>query len=148
MGDIKHLTWAEFDDAVAEIGDWIEQLALPPSGLYGLPRGGLPLAVALSHRTGLPLLAAWAPGCVVVDDIIESGATLRPFLYRDCHICVWIDRTSIPLPSNLYAVVSSEHLHFDAVSWLVFPWERAENATVDQLAYLAGRRKLRSAASQ
>lgn len=39
------------------------------------------VAVALSHRLELPLLTQPQPGCLVVDDVYETGRTLAP--YRD-----------------------------------------------------------------
>jgi hypoxanthine phosphoribosyltransferase len=147
MLEFKHLTWEQFDAAVAGMSRWIERLPEPPSGLYGMPRGGLPLAVALSHSTGLPMLAAWAPGCVVVDDIIDSGLILRPFFNRFCHVCVWVDLSTFELPDNVYVDFPSGHPDLDDVGWIVFPWERPEHATVDRLTYLAGRPKLQATAS-
>ena len=64
------------------------------AGVYGLPRGGLPLAVWISHRAGIPLLLAPCRNALVVDDIADTGATLdlpiHPFY-------------SLLLPPKLYA---------------------------------------------
>ena len=45
---IKHFTWSEFDKSVEEIADKCKFREF--SGIYGVPRGGLCLAVALSHN--------------------------------------------------------------------------------------------------
>ena len=44
---INYFTWSEFDNAVEEIASQCTLLEF--SGIYGVPRGGLCLAVALSH---------------------------------------------------------------------------------------------------
>ena len=62
-------------------------------GVYGVPRGGLVLAVVLSHRLGLPLLLEPTAGCLVVDDVYETGQTLAP--YRDlegARVWVWVSK--------------------------------------------------------
>lgn len=51
--DMLRLTWADFDRAVAVLAALVNRT--PTRRLYGIPRGGLCLAVALSHATGLPL---------------------------------------------------------------------------------------------
>ena len=44
----KYFTWGEFDKSVDYIANQCKKLKL--SGIYGVPRGGLCLAVALSHK--------------------------------------------------------------------------------------------------
>jgi hypothetical protein len=48
------LTWHDFDRAVASIAERLHGRRF--RGVHGLPRGGLVLAVSLSHRLELPLL--------------------------------------------------------------------------------------------
>lgn len=53
------------------------------SGIYGIPRGGLVIAVNLSHILKLPLLASPRPHkrgekpLLIVDDVSDTGKTLR-----------------------------------------------------------------------
>jgi hypoxanthine phosphoribosyltransferase len=123
---MRHLSWQDFDRAV-------EQMAricggLPISAIYGIPRGGLVLAVALSHRLELPLLTQPQPGCLVVDDVYETGRTLAP--YRDLEgatLLVWISKAE-PLWWQAVEVYSS-------AEWIVFPWENGERAAVDERRY-------------
>lgn len=58
------------------------------SSVYGVPRGGVPLAIAL----GLPLVQTPDKDTLIVDDLIDSGSTLSQFpnndtavLYRKPH---------------------------------------------------------------
>ena len=48
------LTWHDFDRAVASIAERLHGRCF--RGVHGLPRGGLVLAVSLSHRLELPQL--------------------------------------------------------------------------------------------
>ena len=51
---MKKLSWKEFDECTYSIYKKCKNKNL--KGVYGFPRGGLCLAVALSHSLGLPLL--------------------------------------------------------------------------------------------
>ena len=50
----KYFTWSEFDKSVDYIADQCKNWKL--SGIYGIPRGGLCLAVALSHKLNIKLI--------------------------------------------------------------------------------------------
>ena len=45
---ISYFTWSEFDKSVEQIANKCRFKEF--SGIYGVPRGGLCLAVALSHK--------------------------------------------------------------------------------------------------
>ena len=51
---ISYFTWREFDKSVENIANKCKFLEF--SGIYGVPRGGLCLAVALSHKLKLNLV--------------------------------------------------------------------------------------------
>ena len=131
------LTWNDFDQAVDLIADYCA--AIPVTGVYGFPRGGLPLAVALSHRLGVPLVpGATAPGTLIVDDIHDTGRTLAPLLRPEPPgtpsplIWVWVTRESAPRGySAVWAGIGEE--------WVVFPWEDWAQAEQDRQDYEARR---------
>jgi hypoxanthine phosphoribosyltransferase len=127
------LTWSDFDAAVAALAEALRPRSGPLSGVYGVPRGGLPLAVALSHRLGLPLLGVPPPGVpfLWVDDVLDSGTTCRlaASLYPDSVRAVWVTKRPDP-PGLAFAFTAP------ASAWVVFPWEDAGQAAADRLAYL------------
>ena len=92
-------------------------------GVYGIPRGGLVLGVLISHRMNIPLLAAPVEGCLIVDDICDTGESL-----------IHYDKNSSSLNKPVYhlttmfyregACVTPEFFeHYKKDSWIVFPWE-------------------------
>ena len=113
-----NFTWEEFDKSVEIISDKTKKLNF--SGIYGIPRGGLCLAVALSHRLNLELLNKPKDNILIVDDIYDSGKTLNR--YKDY------------LGSKHFVLISKEdQLWWNSVKiiskdkWVVFPWEEKEN---------------------
>ena len=88
---MRHLSWHDFDRAVETIAASCREAE--HSGIHGIPRGGLVLAVALSHRLELPLLEQPEPACLVVDDVYETGRTLETYrdLERVRHM-VWVSK--------------------------------------------------------
>ena len=74
---INYFTWNEFDNAVEVIAS--KCMFLEFSGIYGVPRGGLCLAVALSHKLEINLISEPRKNALIVDDIYETGITLNSF---------------------------------------------------------------------
>ncbi len=125
------LTWANFDLAAALLAEQVPPFA---SGIYGVPRGGLPLAVALSHRTGLPLLKEPDGAMVWVDDIIDSARTLDAFKaqYPKAVFLAWASRGRLRGGATVARAVNKS-------DWVVFPWEDAARAHEEMRAYALSR---------
>jgi hypothetical protein len=127
---MRTLSWPDFDHAVEQIAQLVGDLRL--NGIHGIPRGGLVLAVALSHRLELPLLQEPQPGCLVVDDVFETGLTMAPHRQlAGAVLVVWISKSE-PLWWRAVEVSPSPE-------WIVFPWENAAQATADERRYRAER---------
>lgn len=127
------LTWNDFDEAVMKMAKAIGQIDFL-TGIYGVPRGGLVLAVALSHHVDLPFLMEPKPGAVVVDDVIETGKTLDTLLAQlrwSMWPIVWCNKTDRRIPSVL---------DVSPKQWIVFPWEAVKNANTDAAAYYTSRK--------
>src|SRR3989338_9674448 len=76
----KHkYTWRQFDQDIHRIARRAQKLNKKFDGVWGPPRGGLPLAVCLSHTLCLPLLNKPTAKTLIVDDIADSGKTLARF---------------------------------------------------------------------
>jgi xanthine phosphoribosyltransferase len=127
---MRTLTWQDFVTAVEQIAATCADA--PFCGIHGVPRGGLVLAVCLSHRLALPLLATPQPGCLVVDDVYETGLTLTPYRQLEgSRVVVWISKAE-PLWWQAVEVVESSE-------WIVFPWENPALAHADEQQYRASR---------
>ena len=117
--------------------------------VYGPPRGGLPIAVHLSHRLGIPLLAGehdLAPAgalndtrLLIVDDIADTGRSLASLTASlDSHgvslvtACLFYKPRSIIEPDIWIRRVDDD-------CWVTFPWERADEIPNRELGGSSGR---------
>jgi GTP cyclohydrolase I len=76
--------------------------------IYGVPRGGIPVAYLLSKYVQGVVVDNVEQATIVVDDIIDSGKTRNRFNGKP-----------------FYAII--DKLKTPDKSWYVFPWERNEN---------------------
>jgi len=127
---MRQLSWFDFEQAVDTIVERCHEQRF--SGIHGIPRGGLVLAVVLSHRLEQPLLASPEPSCLIVDDVYETGLTLAPYRELEgCTTMVWVSKAE---PQWWQAVEIT-----DSREWIVFPWENAAAAAADEQLYRASR---------
>ena len=114
MREIKRIrvSWFDVELAVQQMATEVPEDC---TGIYGVPRGGLVLATMLSYELGLPLLLAPIEGCVVVDDIADSGETLKHYTKYVIMTMYHKDR-SIVTPNVFYDTAEENQ-------WIVFPWE-------------------------
>ncbi|MEI6731641.1 MAG: phosphoribosyltransferase [archaeon] len=121
-----YLSWNQFSDCVAKLIVLIKKDNLKYDGVYGIPRGGLPLAVTMSHALGLPLLAHPTENTLVVDDISDTGNALNG-IKRKKIACIYTTPWTITKPD--YFILTKESKDH----WIIFPWE-GENEGNQQTA--------------
>ena len=123
---IKYYTWSEFDKSVDYIANHCKKLKI--SGIYGVPRGGLCLAVALSHKLNIQLIEKPLKSCLIVDDVFETGITLSNFInIEDVNFFVLVSKKK-PIWWN---TVKLSHRK----EWIVFPWENKKNELKEENEY-------------
>lgn len=107
------MSWKDFDKACRTIAKW----ATPHhfQDIYGLPRGGLVVAVRLSHLLNLPVVSQPQVKTLVVDDIADTGKTLSEFADSYYTATLYCRRSLFPKPSFW--------VHEKKQRWIVFPWE-------------------------
>ena len=74
---INYFKWSDFDKGVEHIANECKFLEF--AGIYGVPRGGLCLAVALSHKLKINLISEPKKNSLILDDVYETGITLNTF---------------------------------------------------------------------
>ena len=127
---ISYFTWNEFDQSVEHIANKCKFLEF--SGIYGVPRGGLCLAVALSHKLKINLISEPIKNSLIVDDIYETGMTLNTF--KNIEGAMFFVLFSKVNPTWWNSVHISEKSE-----WIVFPWENALNFQSDRKDYIKKR---------
>ena len=127
---ISYFTWTEFDRSVDYIADKCKFFEF--SGIYGVPRGGLCLAVALSHKLKIKLISEPIKNSLIVDDVYETGYTLNTF--KDIEGAMFFVLYSKITPTWWNTVFKSEKSE-----WIVFPWENSLNLQSDRKDYIKKR---------
>ena len=74
-----YVTWEDVNNYLNEVIKDIKKRGLKPSGVYGLPRGGLVYAIWLSYKLDIPLLMHAAKDCIIIDDISDTGKSLEHY---------------------------------------------------------------------
>jgi len=127
---VNYFSWCEFDKSVEYIANKCKFLEL--SGIYGIPRGGLCLAVALSHKLKINLISEPIKNSLIVDDIYETGTTLKTFKHIEGAMFYVLFSKIKPTWWNTVHVTKKSH-------WIVFPWENTLNSKSDREEYIKKR---------
>ena len=127
---ISYFTWNDFDKSVEHIAKKCSFLEF--SGIYGIPRGGLCLAVALSHKLKINLISEPKKNSLIVDDVYETGITLNTF--KDIEGAMFFVLFSKIKPTWWNTVHISKEKE-----WIIFPWENASNLHSDRNNYIKKR---------
>ena len=131
------LSWEQIRDLTRKLMTRIDTRILAgepaPTGVYGIPTGGSFVAMMISKEYGLPLLdAPRNSNTLIVDDLVDSGKTMRPYLSTEYRYCEALLRK--PTSPKDVAVDAPE---FD--DWIQFPWEHAaapHDAVIRLLEYV------------
>jgi hypothetical protein len=97
------------------------------TGVHPIPRGGCTPGAMVALELHLPVLAEPQPGCLIVDDLIDSGRTMARVANGSGAAGV----------AALYRKAWSPTLPMDPApvdvghAWVVFPWEIEETPGLD-----------------
>ena len=112
-------TWEQFDKACEKIAQWAQGLNF--TGIFGIPRNGLVVAVRLSHLLGIPLIDDHhdidGKDTLVVDDLVKTGETVS--ILED-HIGDFM------IATLFWSGARNEPNYFchKTKDEIIFPWER------------------------
>jgi hypoxanthine phosphoribosyltransferase len=111
------LTWEKVGKMIDKLAIKIKKSGIKFDGIFGIPRGGLPLAVILSYKMDIPVLLYPTKNTLVVDDISDNGYTLQRMKNKKIATIYSTDWT-ITKPDWFVEMKRSKD------DWLVFPWEQ------------------------
>ena len=112
------VTWTDVDNFIDQVV--LQYATRNLTGVYGIPRGGTVLAIMISHALDIPLLQAPSKGCLVVDDISDTGITLKHYREKGYQIATMYRTKDTEVVPDFSMFMKTEE-------WIVFPWERVEN---------------------
>ena len=121
MSNKVYVSYIDIEDYVKELCVYLKEHNIQPTGVYGIPRGGLFFAMLISYRLNIPMLLAPCDGCIVVDDIADSGRTLLHFTKNDTQFnkyfitTMYYHERSQVIPDFWYMNKGTD--------WIVFPYE-------------------------
>ncbi len=133
----EYISWKQYEKYILEIHTWVHKKfydvnrqELMLGAIYGLPRGGLPIAVSLSHKLHLPLLMNYYDRKVVtdkkilvVDDIADTGHTLKDFDNKHNVICTIHHHEQSIVKPDFFCREKDD-------KWIVYPWEETDSNTI------------------
>ena len=123
-----HLTWKEVDTLVTILKNKVLDKLPEIGSVMGIARGGLIPAVMLSHKLGVPYTNLIDPNTLVVDDICDSGNTIKeaPGLYT---ATLHYKESAIVKPTIYASLLVNES------QWISYPWENDDSEMIQD--YLA-----------
>ena len=127
---ISYFTWSEFDNRVEQIANKCRFKEY--SVIYGIPRGGLCLAVALSHKLKIKLISEPIKNSLIVDDVYETGITLTTYKNIEGAMFFVLFSKIKPTWWNTVHITNKSQ-------WIVFPWENTLNSKIDREEYIKKR---------
>lgn len=121
------ISWEDFGKVLKELKQKIINSGKKYKYVYGIPRGGVIIALYLSHKLNLKYLTLQhdylddynIEEVLIVDDIADTGETLKEFMNFDI---ATIYRTPWSKINPTYSVWNKTNKD----TWIIFPWENLE----------------------
>jgi len=126
-------TWEDLNDDLDKIIFHIKKQDWNIKQICGVPRGGLILAVMLSHKMNIPVVVHsirtmdYIPNkdtTLIVDDISDTGETLKSIKYINLFksISLYIKEGTKYKPKFFCRECKDD-------DWIIYPWENKESKT-------------------
>lgn len=127
MKEKTYITWEDVEKFIAEVCATIEENQYKFDGIFGLPKGGLLLAVMLSYKTNLPILFSPTQDSLIVDTICDSGESLLQYM-NNFHKDNFISAEKPTIFTMFYKpnklkVIPDFYRYEKGEQQIVFPWE-------------------------
>lgn len=115
----KKISWRNIELAVLDLSIQIKEKYPDIKTIYGIPRGGLIIAVMLSHKLNIRLsqtIPLDHSDLLIVDDIIDSGNTMQFNSSLKTTTASILYRKTSNFKPDVYVKDAEDY-------WWVFPWE-------------------------
>lgn len=122
------VTYREFGDMCDYLVRRIKKDTRNITAIYGIPRGGFPLAVHLSHHLNIQLLEfPWnfkdrKSFILIVDDISDTGKTLKE-KKEMFELAGFVTPITVSLFYKQNTCLIPDYFFEETAKWVVFPWE-------------------------
>lgn len=123
VGNKIYLSWDDTSDLIDTLCKKIITEQPNIDSVFGLKRGGLIPAVMVSHRLNLPWSDVMLPNTLVVDDICDSGVTLKNCIGGYTAVLHYKPHTSCYKP-DIYAIIHEGN------EFIYYPWERKDSEPI------------------
>ena len=120
---VARLTWEEIEKGIAHAATRMRDDGKMLNGVYGIPRGGCCIAVIFSHLLGIEYLSAPRPGCLIVDDIADTGNTLMQYEDYPCTTFTAVAKEASKVHPDYCGMFIPEGGK-DSDAWVESPWEQ------------------------
>ena len=121
VGNKVFVYWDDITILVDELCNTIATSGVQIKSITGIERGGLIPAVMISHKLNIPYTTKINKDTLVVDDICDSGETLKNIV-AGYTATLHYKKTASFTPDFYSKEVGDE--------WIVYPWERNDSDTI------------------
>lgn len=116
----RFVSWDEIEKYIDVLAEKVRHELPNIDSIHGIPRGGLAPAAMLAYKLGLDYSNVMLPNTLVVDDICDSGKTIRDAV-GVYSATIFTKNSAIVQPTISVVTLLNEN------QWIVFPWEREDS---------------------
>lgn len=133
---IRDVSWEQYSDIVKQLSLEIISSYQTYDYIFGIPRGGLPCSVMLSHLLEIPIILHLDYNIIanksvlVVDDIIDSGETITKF--RDVFDTAAV-MVKVSIPEERRPTYWTWDGLVEVDEWIKFPYETSTNDSISKV---------------
>ena len=121
IGNKVFVYWDDISILVDELCSTIISSGVQIKSITGIERGGLIPAVMISHKLNIPYVNKINKDTLVVDDICDSGETLKNIVAG--YTATLHHKKTASFTPDFYSKEVGE-------DWIVYPWERNDSETI------------------
>jgi len=126
----EFVSWDLIDECVTEIAFHLKDTGKDFNGVYGIPRGGVILAIMLSHKLDIRYIDNIDyvdEAVIIIDDIVDTGKTLKKYKsHYNKKKCYYVT-----IHEHKQSIIKPEYSVIDkGDKWIVYPWETEDSEEI------------------